>query len=117
MKGFTLLEILISLVIVTVSIVFISGAFSSSMVGSVDAEKTTVAMNLAQRRMEEMRNLDFDTGIIAEAKADVSGFSGFQREVSVSEPQTDLKQVTVTVYWTYKGDEISVPLVVYISKN
>ena len=117
MKGFTLIEILIALVILAVSIVFIVGLFANALVASVDAENTTIAMNLAQGRMEEIRNLDFDTEIVNEAKAVVSGFAGFQREVAVTEPETDLKQVTVTVYWAYKDDELTVPLVTYISKN
>lgn len=117
MKGFTLLEVLIAIVIFTVGIVTIVGLFSTGLVGSTDAENTTIAMNLAQRRMEEIRNLDFDTGIVNENKAEVSGFSGFQRKVAVTEPQTDLKQVTVTVYWTSKGGEPNVSLVTYVSKN
>ena len=116
-RGFTLLEILIALIILTVGIVAIVGLFSSGLAGSVDVENMAIAMNLAQRRMEEINNLDFDTGIVSETKAVVSGFSNFQREVVVSEPETDLKQVTVNVYWSYKGDEITVPLVTYISKN
>ena len=71
MRGFTLLEILISLVILAVSVVAILGLFASTLAGSSDAENTTIAMNLAQRRMEEMRNLDFDTGIDDEDKEDV----------------------------------------------
>lgn len=116
-QGFTLLEVLVALIILTVGIVSIVGIFSKGIVGSVDAENTAIAMNLAQRRMEEYRNLDFDTGVVNEAKAAVSGFPGFQREVVVAEPQTALKQVTVKAYWSYKGGEVTVPLVTYISKN
>jgi len=116
-RGFTLLEILIALVLFAAGVVAIVGLFSTGIIGSVDAENTTVAMNLAQARMEEIRNLDFDTGIINEAKADVTDFPGFQREVTVTEPETELKLVTVTVYWTLKGGEVDVPLTTYISKN
>ena len=115
--GFTLLEILITIVILTVGIVIIVGLFGTGLVSSFDAENTTIAMNLAQRRMEEVRNLNFTTGIVDEAKAEIDGFPGFQREVEVTEPETDLKEVRVTVYWTCKGEEVSVPLVTYISKN
>jgi len=116
-QGFTLLEVLIALIILTAGVVVIIGLFSSGLVSSVDAERTTVAMNLAQRKMERIRNSDFDTGIVNEAKATVDGFPVFQREVVVTEPETDLKQVRVNVYWSYKGGEITVPLVTYISKN
>jgi Tfp pilus assembly protein PilV len=116
-RAFTLLEILVALVILTTGIITIVGLFSASLVSSVDAENTDIAMNLAQARMEEIRNLDFDTGIVNEARAAVSGFAGFEREVVVATPETDLKQVTVNVFWSYKSSEITVPLVTYISKN
>jgi len=115
--GFTLLEILITTVVITVGVAVLVGLFGSGLVGSTDAENTTIAMNLAQRRTEEIKNLDFDTGIGNEDKADVDGFPGFQREVVVTQAQTDLKQVQVKVYWTFKGEEVTVGLVTYVSKN
>ena len=120
-KGFTLLEILIALIIITLGAVVIVGLFNTGLISSLDAEKTTIAMNLAQRRMEEIRNLGF-ANIADEAKAGVSGFAGFQREVEVNDPAgaptaDDLKEITVTVYWTYKGDEVNISLMTYISRN
>lgn len=115
--GFTLLEILLTLIVFTVGVMAVLGLFSTALATSVDAENTVIAVNLSQRRLEEIKNLDFDTGIVNEAKASVSGFAGFQREVSVATAQTDLKQVTVTTCWTFKANEVSVPLVTYISKN
>ena len=115
-KGFTLIEILISMLLFTGGVVLTLTLFASALVSSVDAENTTIAMNLAQRKMEEIRNLSF-LGIVNEAKAAVAGFTGFQREVVVTTPETDLKEITVKTYWTYKGGEIEVPLVTYIAKN
>lgn len=120
-SGFTLLEVLIAIVIFTVGVVVVVGLFASGLVSSADAENTTIAMNLAQGKMEEIRNLAFADDP-TEPKADITGFSGFQREVEVDAPGvdpdiSDLKHVTVTVYWTFKGDEISVPLETYISRN
>lgn len=116
-RAFTLLEIMIALIILTLGVVAAVGLFSSGMSSGIDAENTTIAMNLAQRKMERIRNTDFDTEIISEAKAVVDGFPLFQREVMVTEPETGLKEITVNVYWSYKEDEVIVPLVTYISKN
>ena len=115
--GFSLLEILVALIIFTTGIVAIMGLFSRGLVGSVDEENSGIAVALAQQRIEEMRNLDFDTGVVNEAKAAVSGFTGFQREVTVTEPQTDLKQLVVNTYWTDKSGEVSTSLTTYISRN
>lgn len=116
-KGVTLLEVLAALVIFTVGVVAVVGLFARGLAAGVDAENTTIAATLARQRLEELRNLDFDTGIVSEAKAGVAGFAGFQRQVTVTTPQTDLKQVTVTTYWTAKGGEVTVPLPTYLSRN
>lgn len=116
-RGFTLLEILATLIILTLGIVAIAQVFNVGLISSVDVEDTTIAMNLTQKRIEEFKNLDFDAGIVDETKANVTGFSGFQREVEVDEVETDLKEVTVTTYWTYKSSELSTSLVTYISRN
>ena len=115
-QGFSLLECLVAVTVFTVGATIIISLFSTGFIGGYDAEKTSVAMNLAQQRMEEIRNIVFED-IVDEAKATVTGFSGFQRKVDITESPTDLKQVTVTVYWTHKGDEINVPISTYISKN
>ncbi len=117
MKGFTLLEALIAVVLFTIGVVVIISLFSAALVSSVDPENTGIAITLVQKRMEEMLNLNFDTGIINEDKAPVSGFTGFQRSVAVTTPYADLKQVTVNVYWSYKGGETTTTLVTYISKK
>ena len=116
-KAFSLLEILIAIMIFTVGTLSIMGLFSMGLFGSLDAENTSTALALSQRRLEEIRNLNFTTGIVNESKAAVTGFPGFQREVIVTQPQTDLKQVMVTTYWTAKANEVGTSLVTYISRN
>ena len=115
-EGFTLLEVMIAIVLFGVGIVAVVSLLSSGMTGAVDAENTAIAVNLAQERMEEIRNLTYKN-IVNDDKAAVTGFSVFQREVIVAEPETNLKQVTVKVYWTYKGGETEVPLVSYVAAN
>lgn len=116
-NGFTLLEVIVTILIFTAGFMAIVQALSTSLIAGVDAENTAIAMTLAQQRMEEIKNLDFDTGIVNESKADVSGFTGFQRQVTVAEPQTDLKQVTVETYWIAKGGEVTTSLTTYVSRN
>ena len=116
-KAFSLLEIMIAIMLFTVGTISITGLFNIGLFGDLDAENTSAALTLTQQRLEEIRNLAFDTGIVNESKATVTGFPGFQREVIVTQPQTDLKQVTVTTYWTAKANEVGASLVTYISRN
>jgi prepilin-type N-terminal cleavage/methylation domain-containing protein len=118
-KGFTLLEILLTLLLFSAGIVAIAGLFGTSLDSSLDTENTEIAVNLAQRRMEEICNKTYDsiTVPVYEAKAQINSFPLFQRSVTVTESPADLKQVTVTVFWNFKNKEVSVPLVSYVSKN
>jgi len=120
-KTFTLLEIIIAIVLFTSAVTVMLGLLSGGMASGSDAESTVVAINLARKRMEEIRNFAFED-IAAEDKAVVTGFSNFQRQVEIDDPagtpEIDaLKQVTVTVYWNAKGGELSESIITYISNN
>ena len=115
-RGFTLLEILLTLALFGVGVVGIAGLFGYALDSSLDAEYTETAVALAQAKMEEIRNIAY-ASIANEAKAQVAGFSLFQRQVGVTESPADLKQVTVTVYWQFRNKEVNEQLVTYVSKN
>ncbi len=112
--GFTLLEVLLALLLVTVGSLALSQAFSLGLFASADDESLLVSTQLAQEKMEEIRNKSY-ASIANETRAAVSGFSGFEREVVVSTPLTSLKQVSVNVYWFNKASELSTSLVTYAS--
>ena len=114
--GFTLLEVLIATLLFAVGVVSVSWVLSAAFVSGSDVENTMIASNLTQGRLEELRNIDYEL-VNDEARAAVSGFAGFQRMVAVDEPLTDLKMVTVTVYWAFRGPEANASLATYISKN
>ena len=115
-RGFTLLEVLIAVVLFIVGVIVIMGLFGTGFIASFNIEKDAVAVNLAQQELEETRNCAFGS-IADEAKEDIPGFTGFQRELNQDTIETNLKQVTVIVYWTSKGEEISVSLTTYITGN
>lgn len=115
--GFTLLEVLIAVFICAVGLFAVIGVFVIGTGGAVDSERSLTALLLAQQRIEQIRNLDYTTGIINESRSPVTGSTGFEREVTVAESPADLKRVDVTVYWRSKGADIPVTLTTYISKN
>jgi len=115
-NGFTLLEVLLTLVLFATGVVAIAGLFGSGLSSSLDAERTSIAMNLSQGGLEEIRNKDYDS-IADEEYAQVTGFPLFERKVDVTEPFDELKQVTVTTSFQYKNSTVEIPLVTYVSKN
>lgn len=114
MKGFTLLELLLTILLFTASFVALSETLTTGLLATGDNEGSLIATELAHEKMEEIKNKTY-SAVTNETKAAVSGFSSFQREVVVTTPQTDLKQVSVTVYWFNKSDELSVGLATYVS--
>ena len=109
-KGFTLLEMLVTIVLLTVGITSIFYITSIAMFADTNLEKLTVARYLLQESMEEIKGAatysDIDS--FASARAALSGdFADFEREITVS---GDPKQVDVIVYWTAKDQEQSVSL-------
>ena len=113
-SGFTLLEVLLTVVLIVVGFAFISQAIGQSLFAGSENENVLVATFLAQNKMEELRNTSY-AGVANQAKVVVSGYSVFQREVVVTTPQTDLKQVSVNVYWFSKASELNISLVTYVS--
>jgi len=59
-KGFTLVEILISVVILAMAIVPFIGVFTSGIKGGGVAQKIVIGNNLVQDLMEEIRSKKFD---------------------------------------------------------
>lgn len=111
-RGFTLLEMMLAIVLFAVGTLAVMELFHRAQAGSSDGENVLVATRLAQARMEELRNVAY-ASVASEAKAAIAspaGFSHFDREVAVTTPYANLKQVVVTVYWDAAGGETSVSL-------
>lgn len=110
---------MLALVLFAVGTVAVGELFQRAHVGVADGESVLIATHLAQRRLEELRNTAF-ASVASEPKASVaspSGYGRFNREVTVTNPYTNLKQVVVTVSWTGPGGETNVSLQTYRSAS
>ena len=116
-KGYTLLETLITTVIIAVGMAALITAFSQGLFVSGDAATLRTATGLSQAKMEELEGTAF-ASLVNEARSPVAGFSGFDRQVAVTPSpggtNANLKQVDVTVYWSMKGGELSTTLTSYL---
>ena len=105
--GFTLVEVVLIIVIVSVFMAAIGIPLLSSLRESDLPEISTIAYFLGLEKLEELATQP--TGSIsAEAKAAVSGYGDYEREVvvadvdcddlSTSDPGSGCRKITVTVY-------------------
>lgn len=111
-QGFTLLEILVTLIVLAIGGAALSEAFSTGVLSSTDVENVDLALNIAQAKLEEIRNTSFASIASSGPTADPN-FSNFNVTAAVS--GTDPKQVDVTVEWNVKGGSESVALTTLVS--
>jgi prepilin-type N-terminal cleavage/methylation domain-containing protein len=107
-NGFTLLEILIATVIVAAGVAAIVWAFSAGLFAASDTESVDLALNIAQAKMEELRNTTFGDLADSGPAADPA-FPAFSTAVNVTEG-LDPMEITVTVTWDTRGGQTSVVL-------
>ncbi|MBI2166726.1 MAG: prepilin-type N-terminal cleavage/methylation domain-containing protein [Candidatus Omnitrophica bacterium] len=99
-KGFTLLEILITTLVLALGVFALSQAFNAGVLSSTDAENADLALNIAQAKMEELRNTNF-TSLASSGPTADPGFPNFNTTVTVS--GSDPKTITVAVAWNVLG--------------
>ena len=103
-NGFTLIEVLIAIVILTVGLLGMASLTGTIIRGNKFSNDLTTATTLAQDKMEDIRRIRV-TGylnVLSEMKALCSSPDDQHKiEVSVTDdsPAPDMKTVSVKVYW------------------
>lgn len=118
--GFSLLEILITIIILTIGVIAITRAFSAGMFASSGIESVELALGIACAKLEDIYGTT--GGVANEVLHDVSsdGFVGdiYQNQnfqVEVVTDDNDPEQVDVNVYWDTKGGQTSVTLTTLVA--
>jgi type IV pilus assembly protein PilV len=105
--GFSLVEILITLFVLSVGLLAICGLTSGVMRSNAFSNKLTTATTLAQEKIEELRGrgyggLPSGAGLVSEDYGTIIFHPSFKRIVDTQDPgtpQNRLKKLAVTVYW------------------
>jgi len=96
-KGFTLLEILITIIVLTIGTIALMQAFSTGLLASTDVENVDLALNIAQAELEEIKDSGYASLAASGPTADPN-FSNFDVTVALG-PTADPREVEVTVEW------------------
>ena len=113
-KGFTLLELLIALTILTIGLLGLAGLHIAAIQGNVSGFKISTAAAVAQERIEELKALDASaTALSAGAHADdgnqvVQGIT-YNRSYTIQDntPVTGTSTITLTVTWVEPGTGVT----------
>lgn len=115
-KGFTLLEILITVAIISFGIVGATQAFNTGFAISADAEETARAREIARAKLEEIKNTIFKN-IASSGPTSDADFPAFTTTVTVTQapsaPGGSLLQIVVTV----RGRRTSVTLTTLVANR
>jgi type IV pilus assembly protein PilV len=113
-SGLTLLEVLITMLILSVGLLGMVGLTTGIMRGSSFSRKVTTATTVAEEKMEEMRRLGY-AGIPA---ADTTTTEDYHRlthyplykritSTQMMNPSDGMKVITVTVLWDSDAHSVS----------
>ncbi len=110
-SGFTLLEIMIAIAILSLAIVPALGMFSTARYGYKLGEESTEALGVAQSIMEECRLRRLQGSMVeAVSRTAVEGHPDYDYSIDVIE-EGHLITVRVTVYYPLGGQERELSLV------
>jgi len=105
-NGFTLIEVLIAILILSVGLLGMAALTAGIINGNRFSNDMSTATTLAQERMEEIRRLGYsgmpstDT-TTTENYSTIAGYPEYKRETltDADAPAPGMKTITVTTYW------------------
>jgi type IV pilus assembly protein PilV len=106
-SGFTLIEVMIALVILAAGLLALASMQIVSVRSNAFSSEMTYASMLAQSRLEDVRNMNFDAVTASariplplDADATTKGIAyNVERKVQNDTPAADMKTVTVIIDW------------------
>jgi len=109
-SGFTLIEVLVAIVILTVGLLGTAGLIIEIIKGNQVSKRISTATVLAQDKMEEIKGAGY-AGADAEAGTEPYGgvdFPLYKRitDVAPGNPTAGMKKITVTVYWNSDNSQV-----------
>jgi prepilin-type N-terminal cleavage/methylation domain-containing protein len=111
-KGFTIIEILITLLIFTISMIGIMSIRMVSLNGSFFTKDATVAASLGQKKVEELKNTAYSSissGSALEKGMNIA-WTVIPHSATVTDGETgvtyNFKDITVTISWKQKKIEL-----------
>jgi type IV pilus assembly protein PilV len=115
--GFTLVESMLTLAIMSVGLLALAGLQITALRGNDLSRRMTTAVSIAEQRIEQLKNTPY-TNIQAEAASEVTASNlHFTRQVTVTNgPLPNTKSVSVLVSWQNQSKTHTLPIATIIGQ-
>jgi prepilin-type N-terminal cleavage/methylation domain-containing protein len=114
-QGMTLVEILVAITVLCVGLLAVAILFPRSSTNIDYGGNISQATALAQEKIEELRNTDFNS--ITGGNDSPTGYTRTWTVADAGSPPFRLRTVTVTVSWAAPGRPANVVLQTFIAEN
>jgi type IV pilus assembly protein PilV len=113
--GFTLIESMLTMVILSIGMLALAGLQVSALRGNALSRRMATAISVAEGKLEQVKNT-FYANIQAEAATQITASNlNFTQQVTVTNgPLANTKTVSVIVSWSDKSKTHTVPLATII---
>src|SRR5262244_1298111 len=115
-EGFTLIEVMITMVVLSIGLVALAGIQISAIKGNAFSRRMTTAVSVAEQTIEQIKNTPYDN-VQSQSTTQVTAANmNFNSQVNVTNTTpTNGKRVEVTVSWSDSGKSHDVRLSTIIS--
>ena len=116
--GFTLIESMVALVILSITLLALAGLQVTALRGNTLSRSMTTAVSIAEQKIEQLKNTPF-ANVQSESSTQVTVANrNFTRQVTVTNdsPLLNTKTVSVLVTWQDKAKTHTVPLTTIIAQ-
>lgn len=117
--AFTLLEIMLAVTFFAVAFISLMEVYNTGMVADLYLDRSAIAVNLAQEKMEELKRGTYAALVPGTAEeTSVSAFPFFSRTTQINlitGTAAAYKVATVSVFWTMSGARQNYTLTTFIS--
>jgi len=110
-KGFTLIEIMVAITLLSVGLLGMAGLTVGIMRGNTLSSEVTTATALAQAKMEDIKRIGYSGATdSAEDYNAITGYPLYKRDtvIDVDTPELGMKTVTITVSWDSDASSMAV---------
>ena len=119
-RGFSLIEALVALCVLAVIVFSLLPVLIYGFGSAARTRQIALATQICQERVETVRNLPFDTvaalgtTFTSDKLSRLSGGQGLQAVESGA--GDDIKKLTISVAWAYRGQTLRKDIVTYITR-